>query len=119
TELGKAYGDLKEGEQPTAEQIAAMRAILEKYADLEQSIVAAAAMPQFASMADFSLGFNDYLKAQIDRVSRIRTIARHVHWRVQVLIAEGQREEAIDLGLKLLRLSELNEAEPVMVNFLV
>jgi hypothetical protein len=119
TDLGKAYGDLKEGEQPTAEQIAAMRTILDKYADLEQMIVAAAAMPQFASTADFSLGFHDYLEAQIDRVSRIRTIARYIHWRTQMLVAEGRREEALDLGLKLLRLSELNESEPTMMSFLV
>lgn len=119
TELGKAYGDLKDGEQPTAEQIAAMRAILDRYADLEQMILAAAEMPQYASTADFSLGFNAFLEKELTRLSRIRSIARYIHWHVQVLIAEGRREEAIDLGLKLLRLSELNEAEPVMVNFLV
>jgi hypothetical protein len=118
TELGRAYGELKEGERPTEEQIAAMRTILDKYADLEKMILAAAAMPQFASTADFSVGFNNYLEDNLSHI-RIRTIARYIHWRVQVLIAEGQREEAIDLGLKLLRLSELNEAEPVMVNFLV
>jgi hypothetical protein len=118
SEQGKAFRELKEGERPTEEQIAAMRTILDKYADLERMILAAAAMPEYASTADFSLGFHDYLEANLSHI-RIRTIARYIHWRVQVLIAEGQREEAIDLGLKLLRLSELHESEPTMLSFLI
>jgi hypothetical protein len=119
TPLGEAYGELKEGERPTAEQIEAIRTILDQFADLEQMILAAAALPQFASTADFSLGFNDFLDTKISRESRIRTIARYIHWRTQVLIAEGQREEAVDFGLKLLRLSELHESEPTVLSFLI
>lgn len=119
TDLGKALDEQNSGGRPNAEQIAAMRSILEEYSDLEQMIADAADSTQFASTGDFTLGFRDFLETELPRMSRIRDIARFVDWGVQVLIADGRREEAINRALALLRLSELNESQPTIVSFLI
>jgi hypothetical protein len=119
TDVGKSLDNLQPGERPNAEQIAAMRSILDKYSDLEQMVVQAADSPSYASTADFSLGFRDYLEAELPRMSRIRDLARFINWRVQVLTADGQRDEAVERALDMLRLSKLSEAEPSIVSFLI
>ena len=56
TPLGKAYDAADDrGDPPTPEQISAIRAILDKYPDIDDALVAAAACPQYASLADFSV----------------------------------------------------------------
>lgn len=119
TKLGKQLDDLQPGERPNDEQLAAMRAILDRYTDLEQQIQAALSAPQYASTADFSLGFNPFVEAQLARLQQLRTIARFVEWRGQTLLAEGNQQEAIDWSLSLLELSALCKAEPTMVSYLV
>lgn len=120
TPLGQSYEKLNEGESPTPEQLAAMREILDKYADLEAAISAAAACPQYASTADFSLGFHDFLDSNLnDRISRIRAIARLVRWRSRVLIGEGRPDLAVERWIEVLRLAKLHEAEPTVVAQLV
>lgn len=119
TPLGKTYEDLPEGARPNAEQLAAMGEILDKYADLEAAISAAAACPQYASTADFSLGFNESIESNIDRLSRIRAIARMVRWRAMVLVGENRPDLAVERWLEMLRLAKLQEAEPMLVAQLV
>ena len=119
TPLGKAYYERPEGEPPTDEQIAAIRAVLDQYADLEAAVAAAAACPQYASTADFSLGFHDYIEENLDEVTRIRAIARMVRWHATVFIAEGRPDLAIERWLQMLRLAKLYEAEPSLVAGLV
>jgi hypothetical protein len=115
TPLGKAYCELEEGEPPTAEQVAAMRAILDQYADLEAQISAAAACPKYASTADFSLGFNAFLEKELSRITPIRAAARMVNWQATVLIADGRPDLAVQRWLEMLRLAKLFEAEPTLV----
>lgn len=119
TELGKQLDALQPGELPTDEQAAEMGAILDRYADLEQQILAAMSAPQYASTADFSLDFNPFLAAQLTRLQRLKGIARFVDWRVQTLLVEGDQQAAIDWSLSLLRFSSLCRGEPTLVSYLV
>lgn len=119
TPLGQAYVELIEDEAPSTDQVAAMRDILDDYADLEEQIAAAAACEHYASTADFSLGFNDFVESLITRLQRIRAVARMVNWRAATLIAEDRRDEAVDKWLEVLRLAKLHEAEPALVSQLV
>lgn len=119
SELGKAYDELDEGEQATADQLAAMRSLLDKYVDLEEMIAMAAAAPRYASTADFTLGFQKFLEVQSPRLTRVRNVARLVDWRLELLVAEGRREEAVRRGMQLLQLAKLHEAEPSLISFLV
>lgn len=120
TPLGNSYEELKSGEAPSAEQLAAMRDILDRYADLEAAISAAAACPKYASTADFSLGFHDFIDSNLDgRITRIRAIARLVRWRALTLIGERRPDLAIERWMEVLRLAKLHEAEPTLVAQLV
>lgn len=119
TELGQAYGELPEGAPPTEEQLAAIRAVLDQYVDLQQKIAEMAACPRYVSTADFSVGFQEFLEKQLPRLSRLRTVARLVDWQTQVLIADGRPEDALRCGLQSLRLARLHEAEPILVAYLV
>ena len=119
TPLGKAYEALDEGEPATAEQLAAMKTLLDTYVDLEEMIAAAAAAPFYASTADFSLGFQKFLDVQLPRLTRIKDAARMADWRTEVLMAEGRRDDTVRRWLQLLQLAKLHESEPSLISFLV
>ena len=121
TPLGDAWEQRRDrGEPPTPEQIEAIRAILGKYPDLDAGLSEVAACNQYASMADFSLGSRQFLEGYLqNQTTRIRTPARFLEWRIQLLIADGRFEEATRRGLELLRIARLYDGEPLMMNFLV
>jgi hypothetical protein len=121
SEIGKAYDErVDAGEPPTSEQIAAIREILEKYPDVTAGLSAAAACEKYASRADFSVDhvkfIDDYIKKQ---VGHTRTLSRFAQWRVEVLLAEGKQEEAVQQGIEMMRIVRLYDAEPLLINYLV
>lgn len=120
TELGKQYdaaGDI--GEPATKEQIEAIRAILAKYADVEESLKKASECEKFASRLNFSLDHTKFIEQLIDKIQNGRTAARLLAWRGEVLLEDGQHERAIEQGMQTLRLARLHEHEPTLVTFLV
>jgi hypothetical protein len=118
TPLGKQFEQLHDA-PATQEQIEALRKILDQYTDLEQAITLASHCPAYGSTMDFSLGFQKFIEVQLDRVTRIRTIARMTDWRAQVLLADGLRDETVARWLAVLRLARLQEAEPSLMASLV
>ncbi|HEX3599263.1 MAG TPA: hypothetical protein VHU84_03925 [Lacipirellulaceae bacterium] len=121
TPLGKAYDEQSDrGEAPKAEQIAAMRAILDKYSDIDAGLAAAAACDKYASLVDYSTTSVKLIEGLLKRpIARFRTAERFVDWRMETLIAERQPQKAVALGLEFLRLARLYDQEPLMVNALV
>jgi hypothetical protein len=120
TPVGQAYGAARErDEAPTAEQLAAIRAIIDKYPDIDAAIAAASSCQQYASLADFSLKHQQLLEVYLDRIQKIRTMARFAAWRMEVLTADGQADAAARLGIQILRLARLFGAEPLLVSHLV
>jgi hypothetical protein len=123
TPIGKAYDEARErGEPATPEQIAAIRAILEKYSDVEPVLGAAAKCDKYASRLDFSLDsqqFIDKLLDQINGPGSIRQLSRFLNWRIEVLLADGQRDQAVERGIQIYRLDRLYESEPTLVAFLI
>ena len=119
--LGKAYEDAQDrGEPPTPEQIAVIRAIVDKYPEIDRGLANAAACEQFASLADFSLGQRKFLDDVLEnRALRARTAARFNSWRMAVMIADGKAQQATELGLESLRIARLHDAEPLLINYLV
>jgi hypothetical protein len=120
TPIGKAYdaaGD--RGEPASKEQIEAIRAILDKYQDVEQAITAAAACEQFGSQFDFSVGHTAFIEHLVDSIQYSRTAARFLGWRTEVLLADGRHEAAIQNGIQALRLARLHDSEPTLVAYLV
>jgi hypothetical protein len=121
TPIGKAFEAADDrGEPPTGEQIAAIRAIVEKYPDIQTALAAAAACDQYASLADFTLNQQAFLQELLDkRIGRARTAARFNDWRTLLLMADGKPNEAVEVGLQSLKLARLHDAEPLLVNQLV
>jgi len=121
TPLGKAYEAGRDrGEPPTPEQINAIRAIVEKYPDLDAGLAAAAACEEYASLADYSVNHQQLAEDLINqRVDRIRTAARFVSWRMEVLTSDSEHDRALSLGTQLLRLARLYDNEPLLINYLV
>lgn len=120
TPVGQAY-DAARGrdEAPTMEQLAAIRAIVDKYPDIEAGITGAAACDQYASLTDFSFNHHQLIEDSLKRVQKIRTAARFAAWRMEVLTRDGQADAAVRLGTQVMRLARLHNAEPLLINFLV
>lgn len=118
--LGQSY-DMKAdyGLELSAEEIAAIRAILDKYPSIEPALRQATECKYYASRLDYSLEFNPFLEAILDKAQDLRTCARMLRWKSEVQLAEGNVAEAVQAGLLTLRLSRLQEQEPAMVNGLV
>jgi hypothetical protein len=121
TPLGTSYAQHRDrGDPPTPEEIEAIRAILDKYPDLDAGLETVAACDNYASVADFSLASQQFLEENLkNQAGKIRTPARFLDWRIEVLTANGQTEEAAKRGLQLLRISRLYDREPLLVNMLV
>jgi hypothetical protein len=123
TPIGKAYDETRDrGEPATPEQIAAIRAILDKYSDVEPLIAAAAKCDQYASRVDYSLDSQQFVEKVLDQINgpgSIRQVARFLNWRAEVLLAEGRRDEAVQRGIQVYRLARLYESEPTLVAFLI
>jgi hypothetical protein len=108
------------GEPATNEQIDAIRAILEKYADITAALSAAAKCEKYASTADYTANYQKFLDDSLqNQVGRVRTAARFLNWSGEVAIADGQHERAVEQGIQLMRLARHYDSEPLLVNYLV
>ena len=96
--LGKGYGGRRDRGLPaTAEQMAAIRGILNTFPDIDAGLAAAAASNNYASVADYSLDHNRFLDQQLKvQISRFRTAARFLDWRIEELVAAGQQGKAVE-----------------------
>lgn len=122
TDLGKAYEDNERrlsGAGLPADQLQAIRAILDQFPEMAPGIAQAAACDDFASIADFSVDTNKFSEQQLTRIQNFRSLARYQAWQMETLVAEGKRDEAVRLGIELLNLSKLHEAEPTLTSYLV
>jgi hypothetical protein len=108
------------GEPPLPEQLAAIRAILDKYPDIPAGLSAVAKCEKYASTADYSVDHVKFLDEPLKgQTGRIRNAARLLEWRAEVLLAEGKNEAVVEQGIELLRLARLHDAEPMLVSYLV
>ena len=120
TEFGKAFGHAEErGDQFTPQQIDAIRAIIDKYPEIDTSLAAAANCQQYASRLDFSLDYQPFLSDLVADAWPIRAAFFFTAWRMNVFVADHKQEEAVDRGIRFLRLVRLRDTEPGLVSFLV
>lgn len=120
TPIGKAYDEsIERGDPPSAEQIGAIRAILDRYPDLTAGIAAAVACDQYASQLNYSLNQQKFIQEMMDHQTDARQAARFLAWKIEVALADGNVEAAIADGMTMLRLARLYDGEPSMVCFLI
>jgi hypothetical protein len=113
TPLGKGYESAVDaGEAPSPEQIEAIRSILAKYDVIDAAMSEAAACDQYASKLDFSLPHRQFLAAAHNSWGDLRTVARFMVWQIEVAVADGKHDQAVDKGVQVLRLAQLHNAEP-------
>jgi hypothetical protein len=119
--LGTAYyAMLENGEAPTAEQLDAIRAILEQFPQLDAAVKKAAACDQYVSRHDYRLPQSQFVAAMLPQASSLRTVASFVAWQMQLAIAEGRPDLAVEQGIALLRLAELYDySEPGLISSLI
>lgn len=118
TPVGAAYdAGQQRGEAATAEQLDAMRAIVEKFPEFDAAVEKAGACDEYASRHDYRLPQPQFLAAMLPRATNLRTVARFVAWQMRLAIAEGRPELAVEKGISLLRLAELyDKSEPGIVS---
>ena len=105
----------------TPEQLAAMRTILDAFPDFLPALKQAVECNQYASLMDYSLSPNQYLAKSIQSMNEkaARSLANFVRWKMETLTGEGKSDEAIRLGIEMLRFVRFYDQEPLMVHFLV
>jgi hypothetical protein len=120
TPIGKSYDQGQDrGEPPTPEQIFEIRLILIRYPDVEEALAQAADCDGYALQRDYTLPFTAFVEAAVGTQTIPRTAVRFLNWRMEVLIADGFHEDALEQGLTTLRLARLYESQPTIVPFIV
>jgi len=122
TPLGKQYAERSEKHNnalPNAEQAAAMETILDDFNDAFREIERAAACEQYVSLLDYSLDQQQFLELMLESRVYIRGVARIINWKVKVLVANGECDQAVRWEITLLKLARLYDEEPTVVNALI
>jgi hypothetical protein len=120
TPLGKQLIEKEEKDEPyTAEQRAAMRAIIDRYPTIVPTIEKAAACEQYASLLDFSRPASQFLDQSLKTPVYRKLVSDYVPQTMAVLVGEGKSDDAIRLGVRMLRLTRLRVGEPALVSHLV
>ena len=110
TPLGLAYDEREDrGEPPTAEQLGAIRAILDKYAELDAGLRKRRHATKYASrrrlLGRRKRSFMRRCLPRIEPVSQRRPLLRVAD--PDCSIADGDADEAVQRGIELLRLAAL------------
>lgn len=117
TDLGKSW-NVDRGDLPTPAQAAAMDAVLTAHPSILPALHRAAACPQYVSQLDFQA--QRTLQSQdLSKLLSIRALARYVSAEMSVLAAQGKNDEAVRLGIDLLRITRQFDHEPFMTAYLV
>ena len=122
TDLGKAYDQrMENNELPDADQLAAIQSILDAHPTILPALQQAAACEQYASLLEFNLPPNQFVARTVKSINAggPRSLARFVSWKMAVLQAAGNPDEAIRIGMQMLRLTRLYDHEPLLVSYLV
>jgi hypothetical protein len=104
------------GKPIASEHLAAIRAIVEKYPDLDAAFTRGAECQRYASPLDFSLAHSQFMAAILPAPIDIRSAARFIAWQIKVASEDGRTDLAVKLGIRLLRLAALYDSEPGLVS---
>jgi hypothetical protein len=120
TPIGQSYEQAQDrGEPVTPEHIFEIRLILLEYDDVEDALAQAAKCDKYASLLDYSLDYANFIDAAIGTQGNVRIAGRFLNWRTEVLVNDGFHDDAVENGIKTLRLARLYEHEPTIVPLLV
>ncbi len=121
TPLGKQLDTDEEKDLPPREEVrAAMRPILDADPSILSTLQKAASCRQYASLLDFNLPSQQFLESLLKSAnSEPRPVAWFVQSKMILMIADGKPDDAIRLGVQMLRLMRFRDQEPSLINHLV
>ncbi|HUG70551.1 MAG TPA: hypothetical protein VMM76_22570 [Pirellulaceae bacterium] len=112
-------GPYREAGKLNAEGATMVRATLESYSEVIPTLELAANCDEYDSMYDFSAPPAVVLDAVMQRTGPSRAAARVLILKSDLLMFEGQRDEALRTSVLALKLGRQLEHEPFMVGYLV
>jgi hypothetical protein len=117
---GEDYSERKDrGQPPSAGQIEAVRDVLNKYPTIDHALSQAAACEQYASLADFSLRDAEFDEEGLKRCSRMHSAGRYLALQMDLLVADGETNDAVKRGIQWLQLARLYDSEPAFMHFMM
>jgi hypothetical protein len=120
SDLGKGFdSSLDHWQPPNAEQLAAMREILNRHPAILLALEQAARSDRYASLLDYKLPHSAFIAAELEHVHKFRDLARFADWNMMVLTKEGKRDEAVQSAIDMLKVTQQFESECGMVSYLV
>jgi hypothetical protein len=104
---------------PTAEQIDLLERAFDEHAEAFALYTKAANCPGFQS--DWRIGEqpSESLQINMDDSAEARSIMRHCSARAGLLMAQGDFDEALQLGLQMLKFSRIVGHQPMVIGYLV
>jgi hypothetical protein len=120
SDLGKGFdSSLDHWQPPNAEQLAAMGNILNRHPEILLTLGQAARCNRYAPLLNYKVPHSAFLATEIEHVHKFRDLARFVDWNMMVLASQGKRDEAIQLAIDMLKVTQQFESECGMVSYLV
>ncbi len=104
---------------PDPEQRAAVQKILDAYPEFMPAIEKAAACNGYVSpRIDYKGSPSRFLMDEVELPGALRMIAIYSNYKMKVLVAKGNSDDAIRLAIRILRIARLYDQEPVFVTHL-
>ncbi|MGD0518429.1 MAG: hypothetical protein ABSA26_12910 [Thermoguttaceae bacterium] len=102
-----------------AEEIPRLEKAIKSYPNIYPLLEKAACADDFDFQEDVKQKPGDYTNQFLNDIVLIRSGARNLDYRAEVLISKGEQDSAVQSAIILLRLSCQLEREPLIINFLV
>jgi hypothetical protein len=95
-----------------------VKASLAAHSNVMRLLEQAAACPEYDTQLDYTLTPDEFQKSLVDVTLKIRAVARVLHHRADLLVAEGNHDEAVRTAVLLLRLDRHFDGNPTVVGYL-
>jgi hypothetical protein len=96
-----------------------VRAAFAAYPNVIPLLQQAATCPDYDAELDYTLSPQEFLAKMIDVIGKTRRPGRVLGYRAALLVAEGNRDEAVRTALLIFRLARHFDRDPMIVNYLV
>ena len=97
----------------------AFKTTLTAYPNVIPLLEQAAACPDYDSELDYTLPSEEFLAKLLTVVSEHRSVARLLRYRAELLVAAGNRDEAVRMALTTFRLASHFDHDPMLIGYLV
>ena len=97
----------------------ALKAAFTAYPDVIPLVQQAAACPDYDAQLDYTLSAGEFIAKMLPVLQNVRDAGRVLQFRVRLLIAEGNCDEAVRTALLLFRLAHHYERNPALTGYLV